>query len=150
VGPRAGLDTEDTEFQGKILLSLSGIEPRSPGCPVRSQALYTLVSAGMKFRKKRKFRHGIPAVSATAYASKRVCDPNIAWSCFVVSSRHYYFALTLNVIAVLNYGGHSSQSPCSALTYMFCNEVRVQLIVPSIGVSEFSAGAFVVMATRGR
>jgi hypothetical protein len=32
-GPRAGLDTE---VRGKPLL-LSGIEPRSPGCPVRSQ-----------------------------------------------------------------------------------------------------------------
>jgi len=32
VDPRAGLDTEAT---GKILLPLQGIEPRSPGLPVR-------------------------------------------------------------------------------------------------------------------
>jgi hypothetical protein len=32
VGPKAGLDTETT---GKILLLLPGIEPRSPGRPVR-------------------------------------------------------------------------------------------------------------------
>jgi hypothetical protein len=37
VGPRAGLDTEAT---GKILLPLPGIEPRSPGRPVRSQTPY--------------------------------------------------------------------------------------------------------------
>jgi hypothetical protein len=36
VGPRAGLDTE---VRGKILSPLSGIEPRSPGRPVRSQSL---------------------------------------------------------------------------------------------------------------
>jgi hypothetical protein len=34
VGPRAGLDTED---RGKILSSLPGIEPRSPGRQVHSQ-----------------------------------------------------------------------------------------------------------------
>jgi hypothetical protein len=39
VGPRAGLDIE---FIGKILLSLTVIEPRSPGRPARSQALYWL------------------------------------------------------------------------------------------------------------
>jgi hypothetical protein len=39
VGPRAGLDTE---VRGKILLPLSGIEPRSPGRPVRSQKLHWL------------------------------------------------------------------------------------------------------------
>jgi hypothetical protein len=39
VGPRAGLDTE---VKGKVLLPLPGIEPRSPGLPVRSQALYWL------------------------------------------------------------------------------------------------------------
>jgi hypothetical protein len=37
VGPRAGVDTE---ARGKIILPLPGIEPRSPGCPVRSQTLY--------------------------------------------------------------------------------------------------------------
>jgi hypothetical protein len=37
VGPRTGLDTE---ARGKNPLPLSGIEPRSPGHPVRSQALY--------------------------------------------------------------------------------------------------------------
>jgi hypothetical protein len=37
VGPRAGLDTE---ARRKIRLPLSGIEPRSPGRPVRSQTLY--------------------------------------------------------------------------------------------------------------
>jgi hypothetical protein len=35
-GPRAGLDTE---VRGKILLPLTGIEPRSPGRPVHSQTL---------------------------------------------------------------------------------------------------------------
>jgi hypothetical protein len=39
VGPRAGLDTE---ARGKIILPLSGIEPRSPGRPSRSQTLYWL------------------------------------------------------------------------------------------------------------
>jgi hypothetical protein len=39
VGPRAGLDTET---RGKILSSLPGIEPRSPGRPARSQTLYWL------------------------------------------------------------------------------------------------------------
>jgi hypothetical protein len=39
VGPRAGLDTE---VGGKNPLPLSGIEPRSPGRPVRSQTLYWL------------------------------------------------------------------------------------------------------------
>jgi hypothetical protein len=34
VGPRAGLDTD---ARGEILLPLPGIEPRSPGRPVRSQ-----------------------------------------------------------------------------------------------------------------
>jgi hypothetical protein len=34
VGPRTGLDTET---RGKILSPLPGIEPRSPGRPVRSQ-----------------------------------------------------------------------------------------------------------------
>jgi hypothetical protein len=37
VGPRAGVNTED---RGKIISPLLGIEPRSPGCPIRSQALY--------------------------------------------------------------------------------------------------------------
>jgi hypothetical protein len=37
VGVRSGLDTEATE---NILLPLPGIESRSPGRPVRSQALY--------------------------------------------------------------------------------------------------------------
>jgi hypothetical protein len=37
VGPRGGLDTEVRE---KILLPLPGIEPQSPGRPVRSQTLY--------------------------------------------------------------------------------------------------------------
>jgi hypothetical protein len=37
VGLRAGLDTEVT---GKSSLPLPGIEPRSPGRPVRSQTLY--------------------------------------------------------------------------------------------------------------
>jgi hypothetical protein len=37
VGPRTSLDTE---VRGKILLPLLGIEPRSPGHPVRSQTLY--------------------------------------------------------------------------------------------------------------
>jgi hypothetical protein len=37
VGLRAGLDTE---ARGKILLPLSGIEPQSPGRPLRSQTLY--------------------------------------------------------------------------------------------------------------
>jgi hypothetical protein len=39
VGTRAGLDTEAT---GEILSPLPGIEPRSPGRPVRSQTLYWL------------------------------------------------------------------------------------------------------------
>jgi hypothetical protein len=39
VGLRAGLDTE---ARGKILSTLSGIEPRSPGRPARSQTLYWL------------------------------------------------------------------------------------------------------------
>jgi hypothetical protein len=39
VGPRADLDTE---IRGKILSPLSGIEPRSPGRPARSQTLYWL------------------------------------------------------------------------------------------------------------
>jgi hypothetical protein len=39
VGPRAGLDTQ---VGGKILLSLPGIESRSPGRPARSQTLYCL------------------------------------------------------------------------------------------------------------
>jgi hypothetical protein len=37
VGPRAGLDTE---VRRKILSPLPGIEPRSPGRPIRSQTLY--------------------------------------------------------------------------------------------------------------
>jgi hypothetical protein len=37
VGPRASLDTE---ARGKNLLPLPGIEPQSPGRPVRSQTLY--------------------------------------------------------------------------------------------------------------
>jgi hypothetical protein len=37
VGPRAGLDTE---ARGKIVSPLQGIEPRSPGRPVRTQTLY--------------------------------------------------------------------------------------------------------------
>jgi hypothetical protein len=37
VGFRAGVDAED---RGEILLPLLGIEPRSPGRPVRSQILY--------------------------------------------------------------------------------------------------------------
>jgi hypothetical protein len=39
VGPRAGLDTE---VRGKILSTLPGVEPRSPGRPARSQTLYCL------------------------------------------------------------------------------------------------------------
>jgi hypothetical protein len=39
VGPRAGLDTE---ARGKIIWPCLGIEPRSPGRPVRSQTLYWL------------------------------------------------------------------------------------------------------------
>jgi hypothetical protein len=49
VGPRAGLDTE---VRGKILLPLPGIEPRSPGRPVRNQTLYWLsypTHCGMHF-----------------------------------------------------------------------------------------------------
>jgi hypothetical protein len=37
--PRAGLDIED---RGNIILSLPGIEPRSPGRPARSQTLTEL------------------------------------------------------------------------------------------------------------
>jgi hypothetical protein len=37
MGPRAGLDTD---ARVKIVLLLSGIEPRSSGRPVRSQTLY--------------------------------------------------------------------------------------------------------------
>jgi hypothetical protein len=37
VGPRAVLDTKAIE---RILSSVSGIEPRSPGCQVRSKTLY--------------------------------------------------------------------------------------------------------------
>jgi hypothetical protein len=37
VGPRAGLKAE---ARGRTLLLLLGIEPRSPGRPVRSQTLY--------------------------------------------------------------------------------------------------------------
>jgi hypothetical protein len=40
-GPRAGLDI-DTEARGQTLLSLSGIETRSPDRPVHSQTLYYL------------------------------------------------------------------------------------------------------------
>jgi hypothetical protein len=43
VGPRTSLDTE---VRGKILLPLLGIEPRSPGHPVRSQTLYWLSYPG--------------------------------------------------------------------------------------------------------
>jgi hypothetical protein len=43
VGPRAGLDTE---ARGKMLLPVPGIEPRSPGRPVRSQTLYWLSYPG--------------------------------------------------------------------------------------------------------
>jgi hypothetical protein len=43
VDPRAGLDREAT---GKILSPLPGIEPRSPGRPVRSQTLYRLSYPG--------------------------------------------------------------------------------------------------------
>jgi hypothetical protein len=43
VGLRAGLDTED---RGKILSSLPGIEPPSPGRPVCSQTLYCLSYPG--------------------------------------------------------------------------------------------------------
>jgi hypothetical protein len=39
VGPRTGLDTE---FRGRILLPLLGIEPQSPGRPALSQTLYWL------------------------------------------------------------------------------------------------------------
>jgi hypothetical protein len=39
VGPRASLDTD---VRGKNLLPVPGIEPRSPGFPVRSQTLYWL------------------------------------------------------------------------------------------------------------
>jgi hypothetical protein len=39
VGPRAGMDTQ---AGGKILSPLPGIEPRSPGCPVRSRTVYCL------------------------------------------------------------------------------------------------------------
>jgi hypothetical protein len=44
VGPRAGLDTE---VRGKILSSMPGIEPRSPGRPARSQTLYRLSYPGL-------------------------------------------------------------------------------------------------------
>jgi hypothetical protein len=37
VGPRADLDTK---ARGKFISHLPGIEPRSPGRPVRSQTLY--------------------------------------------------------------------------------------------------------------
>jgi hypothetical protein len=43
LGPRAGLDTEIRE---KNPLPLSGIEPRSPGRPVRCQTLYWLSYPG--------------------------------------------------------------------------------------------------------
>jgi hypothetical protein len=43
VDPRAGLDNE---ARGKILSPLRGIEPRSPGRPVRSQTLYWLSYPG--------------------------------------------------------------------------------------------------------
>jgi hypothetical protein len=43
VGPRAGLDTD---VRGKILSPLRGIEPRSPGRPVRRQTLYCLSYPG--------------------------------------------------------------------------------------------------------
>jgi len=37
LGPRSGADTE---ARGKILLPLPGIEPLSPGRPIRSQKLH--------------------------------------------------------------------------------------------------------------
>jgi hypothetical protein len=40
VGPRAGLDTE---VRGKIIFPLSGIEPRSPGRPVRSPSVLLIL-----------------------------------------------------------------------------------------------------------
>jgi hypothetical protein len=39
LGPRAGLDTDATR---KVLVTLPGIEPRSPGSPFRTQTLYWL------------------------------------------------------------------------------------------------------------
>jgi hypothetical protein len=48
VGPRAGLDTEATE---KILSSLPGIEPRSPGRPARSQTPYWLSYPCSRWRR---------------------------------------------------------------------------------------------------
>jgi hypothetical protein len=45
VGPRAGLDAG---ARRKILLPLSGIEPRSPDRPARSQTLYCLSYRGSK------------------------------------------------------------------------------------------------------
>jgi hypothetical protein len=42
VGPGAGLETE---ARGKIFLPLPGIEPRSPGRPVRSQTVSSVDSA---------------------------------------------------------------------------------------------------------
>jgi hypothetical protein len=50
MGPRAGLVTQ---AGGKILSPLPGIEP-----VIQSDIL---ISAGMKFRNKKKFRYGIPA-----------------------------------------------------------------------------------------
>jgi hypothetical protein len=43
VGPRAGLDTD---VRGKILYSLPGIEPRSPGRTASNQTLYSLSYPG--------------------------------------------------------------------------------------------------------
>jgi hypothetical protein len=46
VGPRAGLDRE---ARGNILSPLAGNEPRSPGRPASSQALYWLSYAAHLF-----------------------------------------------------------------------------------------------------
>jgi hypothetical protein len=49
VGPRTGLDTE---ARGKIISPVPGIEPRSPGRPVRSQTLNWLSYPGSQINTK--------------------------------------------------------------------------------------------------
>jgi hypothetical protein len=56
VGPRAGLDTQ---FRGKILLPLPGIEPRSTGHPVRNQTLHWLSYPGSTAIYNTAYNYGI-------------------------------------------------------------------------------------------
>jgi hypothetical protein len=97
VGPRAGLDTED---RGKILSPLPGIEPRSPGRPVRSQTLYWLdYPARLNFCIHRFFVRRTVRVKQGMTDGRRILSVALfnTWNCVTILERNSIRVMALSL-----------------------------------------------------